>query len=146
VCHQTVGLVCRRLEEVGIPTLSLTSARDITLAVNPPRAAFVDFPLGHTAGRPEDGRGNRAILKAALQVFTTAAPPSTLVDLPFAWTDDDAWKDTVLRPDRSRGETEHRDDRRPRHDMPQYEDEADARAAAETHAETDLIVSPGIDY
>ena len=72
MCHQTVGLVSRHIEAAGIPTLSLTSARDITTGANPPRAAFLDYPLGHTSGRAHDQAGNAAVMRAALDVFATA--------------------------------------------------------------------------
>ena len=32
----------------------MTSAYDITQAVNPPRAVFVNYPLGHQTGKPDD--------------------------------------------------------------------------------------------
>ena len=54
MCHQSVGLIARAVEAAGIPTLSMTSAWSITASVNPPRAAFVDYPLGHTTGQPHD--------------------------------------------------------------------------------------------
>jgi len=37
VCHQSVGLIAREVEQAGIPTLCLSSAWDITFAVRPPR-------------------------------------------------------------------------------------------------------------
>jgi len=66
-----VGLVARSAEAAGIPTLCLASALDITRAVNPPRAAFLDFPLGHTAGKPGDPELQRAILADALSSFAS---------------------------------------------------------------------------
>ena len=69
MCHQTVGLIARQAEAAGIPTLSLSCARDITAAVNPPRATYLDWPLGHTSGRPHDGTGNTAVMRATLAAF-----------------------------------------------------------------------------
>jgi len=43
-----VGLIARALEEKGIPTVSLSSAYDLTTLVKPPRTFFVNYPLGHT--------------------------------------------------------------------------------------------------
>jgi len=51
---QSVGLIARVVEESGIPTISVSSARDITELVKPPRSVFVNFPLGHETGRPPD--------------------------------------------------------------------------------------------
>lgn len=126
-----MGLIARHIEAAGIATLILSSARDITVAAHPPRAAFLDFPLGHTSGRPHDPEGNREIIRAALDVFNTARPPSTVVDLPFVWGDDDSWKDEVMRPrPTADGVEEMVDDRRPRFDTPQYQHPADEAAAA----------------
>lgn len=147
MCHQTVGLVARQIEATGIPTLSLTSARDITAAANPPRAAFLDFPLGHTAGRPGDPEGNREILRRALAVFATAQPPSTIVDLPFEWSHDHTWKDTVMRArPTADGREQMIDERLPRHPTPRYQSPADEQAAARSHEGLDCVVCPGIDY
>lgn len=91
MCHQSVGLIARTIEEAGIPTISLTSARSITERVNPPRAVFVDLPLGHTAGAPNDPVGQRQLLTDALVAGFSMTDPGEIVDLPFRWIDDD-WK------------------------------------------------------
>jgi hypothetical protein len=124
-----VGLIAREIERRGVPTLSMSSAYSITAAVKPPRAAFLDFPLGHTAGKPGDAAGNRAILRAALGAFETLREPGGIVRLPFEWRTDDAWKDSVMRPRvpgaghaRAAGQA---DDRVERHATPQYQCEAD---------------------
>ena len=101
----------------------MTSALDITRAVNPPRAAFVDFPLGHTTGKPHQPALQRAIMIEALDAFTSLTTPGSMKMLPFRWSADDAWKDTAQRGP---------DDRRPRYDTPQYQTEEDRwRAEAE---------------
>ena len=139
MCHQTVGLIARQLEAAGIATLSLTSARDITRAAWPPRAAFLDYPLGHTSGRPNDPEINRSIMVDALRAFETIAAPGTIVDLPYRWADDDAWKDAVMVPDGT-------DDRVERHPEPQYQTDDDIRAAEASHHGLDCLVCAGIDY
>jgi hypothetical protein len=123
-----VGLIAREIEQHGIPTLSMTSALSITRAVNPPRAAYLDFPLGHTAGKPHQPRLNRYIVRDALTGFETLHQPGQMLMLPYEWADDDAWKDGVMRP---RSPTEQHDDSRVERDAtPQYQTEHD-RALAE---------------
>ena len=39
------------VEAAGISTVSMSNARSITAAANPPRAVYLDYPLGQTAGR-----------------------------------------------------------------------------------------------
>jgi D-proline reductase (dithiol) PrdB len=129
-----VGLVAREIERRGIPTLSMSSARSITRAVCPPRAVFLDFPLGHTAGRAGDEAGNRAILGDALAAFASIERPGEIRDLHHTWAEDDAWKEEApsggeraTEPESGRAE----DDRAERFDTPQYQHEDD-RTAAET--------------
>jgi hypothetical protein len=113
----------------------MSSARSITQAVCPPRAVFLDFPLGHTAGRVGDEVGNRAILTETLAAFEAIGHPGEIRDLPFAWADDDAWKERVMRPgpDHATGAsgeaTDVEDDRGERVDVPQYQREDDRIAA-----------------
>ena len=71
----------------------MTSARDITRAVKPPRAVFVNFPLGHQTGKPGEPALQRAILLDALRAFETIAAPGTIVDLPYVWDETDrSWE------------------------------------------------------
>ena len=124
MCHQSVGLIARYAEAAGISTLCMTSALDITRAVHPPRAAFLDYPLGHTTGKPHQPALQRAILRAALEGFTSLTTPGSVKMLPFRWSEDEDWKDTAQRGP---------DDRRPRYETPQYQNEAD-RQCAEANA------------
>lgn len=79
------------LEEAGIPTTTVTSARDITASVKPPRAVFVNFPLGHTAGIPFDKGMQTGIVKAALNALHEIKEPGAIIDLPCIWPADPAW-------------------------------------------------------
>ncbi len=70
----------------------------MTEAVKPPRACFLDFPLGCPAGKPHEPEQQREILRAAF-----AAAPSFREDawametLPFQWSPDGsrAWETDV---------------------------------------------------
>ena len=68
--------------------MTLSSALDITRSVRPPRAAFVNFPLGHTSGKAFDRDGQTALLRDALEVLAQARTPGTLAQLPYAWHDE----------------------------------------------------------
>jgi hypothetical protein len=81
------------VEEAGIPTLCMTSALDITRAVNPPRAVFLNFPLGHQTGKPNQPDLQRQIVTDAMHAFETIAEPGTIVQLPYVWDPNDrAWE------------------------------------------------------
>ena len=72
----------------------MTSAYDITQAVNPPRAVFVNYPLGHQTGKPDDPENQRAIVRDALSAFETISKPGTIVELPYVWdANDRSWED-----------------------------------------------------
>lgn len=119
------------MEAAGIPTLSLSSAYSITRAVSPPRAVFLDFPLGHTAGKPGEPELNRGILADALAAFETIDRPGLIVPLPYVWSDDDGWK---VRAPRAISASAPQDGRNTRTATPQYQCEDDAAAAAEAPA------------
>ena len=107
------------MEQRGIPTVSLTSALSITQSAGAPRALFLDFPLGRTAGRAFDTAMQRDVACRALDLVRDATAPGTVVELDYRWEADDAWKDDVMRGDK----------RIARHDTPQYQCAADAEAA-----------------
>ena len=67
----------------------MTSALDITQSVKPPRAVFVNFPLGHQTGRPNDAAIQRAIVRDAMRAFETIATPGEIVRLPYVWDPND---------------------------------------------------------
>ena len=90
-----MSLVARHLEAEGIPTVILACARDITAGAFPPRAVFLNYPLGNPAGRPFDPENQRAVPGTALDLLKTATTPGTIVDLPFRWADDDGWMDRI---------------------------------------------------
>jgi hypothetical protein len=81
--------MARTIEEAGIPTVSLSSALDITTLVKPPRAVFVNYPLGNQCGKPFDRENQRVVLLAALRCLETSTVPGRLLQLPFRWREDD---------------------------------------------------------
>jgi hypothetical protein len=92
VCHQTVSLVARHLEEDGIPTVIMGCAKDIVEHCGVPRFLFSDFPLGNQAGRPFDVESQRQTLELALRVLESAPAPRTTVQSPLRWSADARWK------------------------------------------------------
>ena len=90
-----MSLVARHLETNGIPTVILGSARDIVEQCGVPRFLFTDFPLGNPCGKPWDTEMQRAIVKMAVEMFTTARYPRTTVQAPFTWSGD--WRETYMK-------------------------------------------------
>ena len=76
----------------------MTSALDITESVKPPRAVFVNFPLGHQTGRPGQPDLQRAIIRDTFRALETITEPGTVVTLPYVWDESDsAWEDGEYR-------------------------------------------------
>lgn len=132
MCHQSIGLIARHLEAAGIPTVVLSSALSITTGVGAPRALFVDYPLGRTAGKPDDPDNQADIVDAALHVLATASEPGVIVRWPSPWSEDESWKVRAQRPGWSVDglfpvpvSTGGSDDRAERSDEPQWQSEAD---------------------
>ena len=73
MCHQTVSLAARHLEENGIATIVMGCAKDIVEYCGVPRFLFSDFPLGNAAGRPKDPQSQAFTLELALRVLEIGA-------------------------------------------------------------------------
>jgi hypothetical protein len=87
-----VSLAARHLEDNGIPTVIMGCAKDIVEYCGVPRFLFSDFPLGNSAGRPNDAESQTATLELALRVLETAPAARTTVQSPLRWRDDASWK------------------------------------------------------
>lgn len=76
MCHQSVGLIQSIIEKAGIPTVSVTLLPEITKRVSPPRALFVDFPLGYPLGKENDAGLQTDIILATLALLAENVPPA----------------------------------------------------------------------
>lgn len=92
-----MSLGARLIEEAGIPTVVVGSARDIVEECGVPRFVFVDFPLGNPCGKPYDVDMQRSIVGLALDTLEKAFVPRTTVQAPFVWdADDEGWRDRFM--------------------------------------------------
>jgi hypothetical protein len=92
VCHQTVAVTARMLEENGISTIVMGCAKDIVEYVGVPRFLFSDFPLGNAAGRPNDPESQIFTLDLALSLLEHAPCGRTTVQSPLRWSANPDWK------------------------------------------------------
>ena len=122
-----MSLIARHFEAAGLPTLILGSALDIMTAGRPPRAQFLNFPLGFEAGQPNDPAIQHAVLDDALRGFAEFTGP-TINWLPHEW---DAGWDMIAA--RTRDSTRE-DLRSPRDTTPQYQHPEDRAAAEQAHS------------
>jgi D-proline reductase (dithiol) PrdB len=98
-----VSLVARHLEENGVPTVVLGSARDVVEECGVARFVFTDFPLGNPCGKPRDAEMQRLIVGTALDLLERAWMARTTVQTPFRWGSD-GWRDAFMRVDDSNRE------------------------------------------
>ena len=71
-----------------MPTVNLSTVSDITSVIKPPRACFLDFPIGCPAGKPYEPELQREILKAVLQQAPKFGGVWSMYELPFQWSQD----------------------------------------------------------
>ncbi len=77
--------MARVVEEAGIPTVVVSTGRDLSAQVRPPRSVFVNFPMGNPFGKPFDKVQQRAILLDALGALESIKRGGEMIDLPYQW-------------------------------------------------------------
>ena len=87
-----MSLAARHLEANGIPTVVMACAKDIVEFAGVPRFLFSDFPLGNSAGKPNDPESQALTLDLALGLLESATGPRTTMQSPLRWKDDTSWK------------------------------------------------------
>ncbi|HEA68738.1 MAG TPA: hypothetical protein ENI07_18265 [Desulfobacterales bacterium] len=70
---------------MGIPTISITLMPWITEKVKVPRAASLEFPLGHPVGKPFDRAQQRMILLDTFRALESIKEPGVIIELPYKW-------------------------------------------------------------
>ena len=75
-----------------MPTIVMGCARDIVEQAGVARFLFSDFPLGNSAGRPNDPASQAFTMELALKVLESAPGPRTTVQSPLRWSDSPDWK------------------------------------------------------
>ncbi|HTR60306.1 MAG TPA: hypothetical protein VMH37_01315 [Candidatus Binataceae bacterium] len=63
----------------------VSTGRDLSAQVKPPRTVFVNFPMGNPFGKAFDAGQQRTILLDALRVLEMAAKGGDIIDLPYQW-------------------------------------------------------------
>lgn len=80
-----MGLIARIVEAAGIPTVSISLTRELTISVGAPRSVFLKWPLGHPLGEPDQPAQQRRVIYTALQTLLAAHEPRTLVEPGYRW-------------------------------------------------------------
>ena len=80
-----MGLVARRIEELGTATQCLNMLWVFQRAVGMPRVAAVEHPFGRPYGDVGDADTQRAVLADALDAAIAATEAGQVSHLPFRW-------------------------------------------------------------
>jgi hypothetical protein len=78
-------LVQREIERRGIPTVSLSVARDVSEMVRPPRVVFAPFMMGHHFGVPFHRELQRRMIFEALDHLVHAQVSGETRVVPVTW-------------------------------------------------------------
>ncbi len=77
LCHQTLGIIARRIELGGIPTIMISVNKAIMEKVRPPRTAYYDGELGSVVGPADWPEFQRRVLDETLRTMETFDQPGT---------------------------------------------------------------------
>jgi D-proline reductase (dithiol) PrdB len=76
LCHQTLGIIARGVEQFNIPTMMLSVDRKMTDKIRPPRTAYYDGEFGSVAGKPNWKQHQLRVLDESLRWIETFDQPT----------------------------------------------------------------------
>ncbi len=77
LCHQTLGIVARAIEEAGVPTIMISVDTNVTDKVRPPRTAYYTGDFGAVAGKPNWPEYQRRVLDETIRWIETFDQPGS---------------------------------------------------------------------
>lgn len=77
LCHQTLGIIARTIEERGIPTMLLSVDRTVTDKIRAPRTAYYNGKLGSIVGDPNWKQYQLRVLDESLRWIETFDQPAS---------------------------------------------------------------------
>ncbi|NNE67806.1 MAG: hypothetical protein HKN33_14685 [Pyrinomonadaceae bacterium] len=77
LCHQTLGIIARSIEQSGIPTIMVSVERGISDRVRAPRTAYYSGETGSVAGKPNWPQYQRRVLDETLRWLETFDQPTS---------------------------------------------------------------------
>jgi len=75
LCHQSVALIARAIENAGIPTMTIAVVKQVVESVRPPRVALYDGEFGSVSGKPNFPEHQRRILDESLRLIEPMDQP-----------------------------------------------------------------------
>ena len=75
LCHQTLGVIARKIEDSGIPTIMISVDKLMMERVRPPRTAYYDGEIGSVVGPADWPEFQRRVLDETLRTMETFDQP-----------------------------------------------------------------------
>ena len=75
LCHQSVAVAARAIEQTGLPTMTVGVDRETLEGARPPRAGYYEGKLGSVAGEPNWPQHQRRVLDEALRLIEPMGQP-----------------------------------------------------------------------
>jgi D-proline reductase (dithiol) PrdB len=92
-----VSSLAHVFEAAGLATIVLSSIRNVTERIHPPRALHCEFPLGRPLGKPGDAAFQHEVLAQAFALLTEPSGP-VLVDFPDTIVSDESPLECTIPP------------------------------------------------
>jgi hypothetical protein len=80
-----VPVLARVIENLGIPTVTVTMIPDLAEKFRLSRIVGVEMPFGHNFGMPHDDAMMLKVSRAAVQALAEAGAPGYRVDVDLEW-------------------------------------------------------------
>lgn len=84
-----MGLIQRRLDEVGLSTIGITLVPEVTTKTRPSRLVFIERPFGLTFGDAGEAGLQKEILLRCLREGVRFKERGGVLPLPYRWEKDD---------------------------------------------------------
>jgi hypothetical protein len=81
-------VLARTFEAAGMSTVLVTVMPYWSERLGVPRTVGVEFPFGHTLGRPGDRDTQTGIIRSALNLLEQATQPGEIRELDYVWPQD----------------------------------------------------------
>lgn len=81
-------MLARTFEAAGLSVALVTMMPYWSERLGVPRTVGVEFPYGHTLGRPGDRDMQMGVIRAALDLLAEAKAPGEIRELDYAWPQD----------------------------------------------------------
>lgn len=77
LCHQTLGIAARAIEQANIPTIMISVDKKLTGSLRPPRTAYYEGEFGAVAGKPNWPEYQLRVLDETLRWIETFDQPGS---------------------------------------------------------------------